>query len=165
MNKVTKDNINKEKGSYKDCMNCSLRIKCCSNFDKINAPVLSEDEVGIIMKHTDNNNFYNIKDDKIFQLKTIDNECFFYKNGRCNIYNYRPIDCRLYPYDIIKDDHKYYLIIYLINCINVEEFLKNNPLDDELIKIIIPWIEDFTNEINYTKMKNYKYKIIREIDI
>lgn len=157
--------MNKEKGCYKDCTNCSLSQKCCSCFDKINAPTLNKNEVNKIIKSINEYSFYDKVSENIFQLKTINNECIFYKNGKCSIYDNRPIDCRLYPYDVIKDGDKYYLIIYLIDCINVDGFLKDNPLDEELIKLIIPWIEDFTNEINYTKMKKCKYKIIKEIDI
>jgi Fe-S-cluster containining protein len=30
--------------------------------------------------------------------------CYFYKDGRCEIYPVRPLDCRFFPFDIIEDD-------------------------------------------------------------
>ena len=30
--------------------------------------------------------------------------CYFHKNGRCEIYPVRPLDCRFFPFDIIEDD-------------------------------------------------------------
>ena len=33
-----------------------------------------------------------------------DEGCFFFKKGRCEIYPVRPLDCRLFPFDIIEDD-------------------------------------------------------------
>lgn len=99
----------------------------------------------------------------MFNLKTIEGKCIFLKNGKCSIYQNRPIDCKLFPFDIIKQNSNYYLILYLLNCYdysNIQEEMSNL---DNLINSIIPWIEKFTDERNYTKMKKLKYKIIKEI--
>lgn len=152
-------------GCYNNCTNCSSRSKCCSQFDRINLPVLNKNEIISIKKYTKNDDFYDTIDENIFSLRAINNKCIFYKNGKCKIYKVRPTDCRLFPYDIIRIDKKYYLVIYDIDCIDIEKFISENYCDEDLIKRIIPWIEDFTNSINYTKMKNYKYKIVKEINI
>lgn len=54
-----------------------------------------------ITKYTHSNPFNKVNAN-IYHIKTFNNECVFYKNGKCIIYDYRPIDCKLYPYDIIK---------------------------------------------------------------
>lgn len=77
----------------------------------------------------------------------------------------RPVDCRLYPFDIIKSNDRYYLILYLLNCINYESFYIENHNIDSLINDITTWISEFTDEQNYTKMKTKKYTIIKEIKI
>ncbi len=30
--------------------------------------------------------------------------CYFYRAGQCEVYSVRPMDCRLFPFDIIEDD-------------------------------------------------------------
>ena len=152
-------------GCYENCTNCNSEIVCCSYFDKINAPVLNKEELQRIKEFIKSDEFYNIMGDNLFSLKLDGNNCVFYQNDKCLIYDIRPIDCRLYPFDIIKIENKFYLILYLLSCIDYKHFynesLKINPLIDN----VIPWIKRFTDEQNYTKMKTKKYKIIRELDL
>lgn len=75
------------------------------------------------------------------------------------------MDCRLYPFDIIKNNDRYYLILYLLNCINYAFFYAENPNIDSLINDVISWINEFTDEQNFTKMKTKKYETIKEIKI
>ena len=44
-------------------------------------------------------------------------ECIFWDgtSGGCKIYESRPIDCRLYPFDIVNIDNSYYWIVYSCN--------------------------------------------------
>lgn len=89
-------------GCYSDCANCLSESKCCSCFDKINLPVLNKNEIINIEKYTKNDDFYVALEKNIFSLKTLNDKCIFYKNGKCLIYRVRPTDCQLFPYDIIK---------------------------------------------------------------
>jgi len=41
--------------------------------------------------------------------------------------------------------------------------IRENPEIDNLIQSVMPWIEQFTDERNYTKMKKLKYEVIKEI--
>lgn len=152
--------MNKE-GTFNKCTDCNLCINCCMKFDKINSPVLNKDEVELISK--DYIDFYNYVDENLYTLKTIDNRCIFYKDDRCIIYKDRPLDCKLYPFDIIKKDNKYLLILYKLSCIDIDLFIKNAPLVDSIVDKIKPWIREFTNENNYTKMKDYQYLVVKEI--
>lgn len=150
-------------GGYKDCTNCNLVEKCCSTFDEINSPVLNKEELTKIRNTLLNDDFYIKLSDELYQLKTNNNQCIFYQNGKCSIYDLRPTDCKLYPFDIIKKDLKYYLIIYLLDCIDSTKLIKENANLDDLVNYILPWIEEFTDERNYTKMKKLEYRIIKEI--
>jgi Fe-S-cluster containining protein len=42
----------------------------------------------------------------IFEMKLSNGKCFFLKpdDGYCNIYNYRPLLCRFYPFELKFDD-------------------------------------------------------------
>ena len=43
--------------------------------------------------------------------------CHFYTEGRCAIYHVRPLDCRLFPLDIIEvGEHKFVWIAYTRFC-------------------------------------------------
>lgn len=46
-------------------------------------------------------------------LKQINGRCYFYRHGQCSVYESRPIDCRLFPFDIIEhQDGSLYWIVY-----------------------------------------------------
>ena len=152
-------------GCFNDCKSCKLSENCCSLFNKINSPVLNKEELDRIQKNVSNNEFYESIDSNLFHLKIKSNVCVFYKNGKCSIYNCRPIDCKLYPFDIIKNCSKYYLIIYKLDCIDIDKLMKESTDIDILINLIIPWIDKFTDERNYTKMKELDYKVIKEIKL
>lgn len=109
------------------------------------------------------NDFYDIVEDNLYKIKLYNNECIFLENGRCSIYNYRPLDCKLYPFDIIKRDSKYYLVLYQLGCIEKYTVIDNFDCLDDLIEKVKPWIIDYTDDRNYTKMKRLKYKVIKEI--
>lgn len=152
-------------GCYTNCASCTLTQKCCSHFNEMNAPVLNREEQLEIQNYIGYKQFCKKIKDNIFHMSVDDSDCVFYKNGKCTIYQYRPVDCKLFPYDIIKKNKKYYLIIYFLECLNIEEFIKNNPCDKDLIEQVKPWIKDFTSKINYSKMGKWQYKIIEEIEI
>ncbi|MHA1686019.1 MAG: YkgJ family cysteine cluster protein [Candidatus Heimdallarchaeaceae archaeon] len=75
--------------------NCS---KCCYETEM----PLTQDDVARIVSLG-----YDIKDfarklNGLFVLKNINGHCFFLKNNKCSIYNFRPLGCKLYPlvYDV-----------------------------------------------------------------
>lgn len=38
---------------------------------------------------------------------------FFMPEGRCGIYRYRPLDCRLYPLDVAYENGKFYWVMFI----------------------------------------------------
>ncbi len=54
---------------------------------------------------------------KAVNKKKNSNSCVFWdeENKNCSIYQYRPFDCRAYPFDILKIDGKYRWIVYSCN--------------------------------------------------
>ena len=152
-----------QNGCYDVCNNCHIGGKCCSSFDKINAPVLNNDELIKIREMLNSDDFYEVVDRNIYKLKLNNNECIFLKNGRCLIYKNRPLDCKLYPFDIIKKDFKYYVVLYQLDCISDCKIVDDFNCIDDLIDKIKPWIEDYTDDRNYTKMKKLNYRIIKQI--
>ena len=148
---------------FQYCSNCKLSSNCCTNFKKINAPVCNYKEIKKIKEKTNLDKFYNIIDKDLYTLKIKEGKCIFFVNHKCNIYNIRPTDCRLFPYDIVNLNNKYYLILYKLNCINIENFLNIPNSIESLIKDILPWISNFTDKRNYDKMNKIDYVILKEI--
>lgn len=153
----------KREGTFKTCTNCKKRFNCCETFDKMNPPTLTLKEIELI--ENEYSDFYENLGDNLYRLKVEDNTCIFFRNGKCVIYDIRPLDCRLFPFDIIKDNDKYYLILYKLECINIDCFLNALSEIDSIIEKIIPNIEAFTDKINFTKMQDMKYIIIKEIKV
>ncbi len=52
--------------------------------------------------------------------------CIFYKNNKCQIYNVRPLDCRLFPLDIFKLGNNFHWLIYDTFC--------HQPFDYEMLQ-------------------------------
>lgn len=97
-----------------------------------------------------NNDAYNIVSNQ--------GVCPFYKNG-CTIYDIRPSDCRLFPYDIKVIDNRYYLVKYDLSCgsKNVDEKV------DKVIKTLKPIINTYSNKKINKKVDRLSYTIIKEI--
>jgi Fe-S-cluster containining protein len=151
-----------KEGTFQKCTKCKEKLNCCQLFDKLNSPSLSEEEVNIIKeKYTD---FLDNTCNNTYTIKTINNTCIFYKNNKCEIYDIRPLDCRLYPFDIIEKENKYYLILYKLTCNNKSDYINDIKDIDIIIEKIKPWIKEFTNPTNFTKMKNQEYIVIKEIN-
>ena len=160
-------------GTYKQCSNCKSDDNCCNNFKKnIDNVMIYEKEYFDIIKKlniTDPHIYFSKIDEKIYNIKENNGSCVFYKNGKCEIYNYRPNDCKLYPFDIIKKEESYYLILYNLKCINEKEFIKECEKIDQIIDNIKPWINSYTNQNSFPKLKEKidkeEYIVIKKIDI
>lgn len=120
-------------GCYSVCADCFTGGNCCSSFNKINAPVLNKQELIQLREVLKNDEFYDVVDDNLYKMRLNNNKCIFLINGRCSIYQYRPTDCKLYPFDIIKKDSKYYLILYQLGCIEEYTLVDNFDCLDDLV--------------------------------
>ena len=153
-----------EQGTYLQCTKCNKTNNCCCNFEKIDRPIISKDEkekIELCYINNDNKKLFQELTNECFNINTINNKCIFY-DGKCKIYNNRPYDCRLYPYDIKKINEKFFLVLYKLDCIEYENFFENVGF---LIEKIKPFINTFT-DINYnSKLNELEYTIIKEIYI
>lgn len=97
-------------GTFNLCEGCiNKKAKCCSNLN-VDEPVLLPNEAKNISKNFNipinefatKINLKKIYNDKslkdIYQMKrNKENTCNFYINNKCQIYDYRPVDCRIFP--------------------------------------------------------------------
>jgi len=101
-------------GSFGFCHNCPSNKNCCTRM-KTNSPIdnaiVFNEEIEQIESYSGvrREDFLQLgrypADGPYQTLKHNGNSgCYFYKNGRCQIYPVRPLDCRFFPFDIIEDD-------------------------------------------------------------
>ncbi|MBP3339106.1 MAG: YkgJ family cysteine cluster protein [Lachnospiraceae bacterium] len=109
---------NAKKGTYSFCNNCVGRFDCCCNCNKIDMPIILPMEAEKIesVSRKAISEFAKKKTNNLYQMKRENDDdkkgCIFYVNNKCSIYDYRPIDCRLFPFDFKEIDGEYWLIYY-----------------------------------------------------
>ncbi len=171
-------------GTFNLCSNCvGNNFNCCSNFD-VDAPMLLPNEVDVISRKTniaikdfakkiEFSKMYNDDNLKtLFQMqKQKDNACYFYRNNKCTIYEIRPIDCRIFPYDIkIGKDGNYYLIYYKVNScpiknVNIKDIKMVSYNTRVFLRMLLPYIKEWTDKYCCEKLtKDSNYEVICKIE-
>lgn len=165
-------------GTFNLCHNCvKAKANCCSN-PNVDSPMILPNEALEISKATniEINEFANLVDfasmykDKalksLYQMKRQNegNACSFYKDCKCSIYDIRPIDCRIFPYDIkLEKDGNYYLVYYITDSCEIKNIdLKNLKMVSYntrlFLRLLLPYLREWTDpycSANLTKNKNY----------
>lgn len=113
-------------GTYSICGPCPAHKNCCTRVHRggsIDLPVLLPDDVSQIEAATGlpSSEFSSSEPSNtgipIRRMETAENGCFFYRDGRCSIYDVRPIDCRLFPFDIEEQpDGRLFWVAYTDLC-------------------------------------------------
>ncbi len=148
-----------KKGTYKFCNSCVGKFDCCCNCNKIDMPIILPNEAKKIESTSRKpiESFAKKLTNNLYQMRRIDDDedkgCVFFVNNSCSIYNNRPIDCRLFPFDFKEIDGEYWLIYY-----NDIEICKALPNDEEEIKsyahnirplvdILLPYMSECSDPI------------------
>jgi Fe-S-cluster containining protein len=150
------------------CGSCTTQ-SCCKCFVGAN---LLPSELENIKNHIGNDGFVEIvKFNKIstpvIKNKQNSNECYFWDSEKeqCSIYEHRPFDCKLFPFDIHEIDGKY---MWVINSCNPDadwswtdsilNSFEDNPSFPELVKTLKTY-----SYPESTKNNLYEIKIIRPV--
>lgn len=153
--------MKKDSGTYEHCSNCKLKKNCCQDFeDGIDNIVttLQEKEQIINKVGKSYNKYFKKINAEAYNIINQKGVCPFYDDG-CTIYDIRPSDCRLFPYDLKEIDGEYYLIKYDLPCGSIEV----NESVDEVIDVLKTIITTYTDKKIEEKVNNLKYKIIKKI--
>lgn len=94
---------------------------------------------------------------------------FLNKNKLCDIHKDRPIDCRLYPFDILKINSRFHWVIWDTICpISkaksaklFEPFLKQH--EKKLMPKFRKYMEEYSEHKINKFIQNYKLTILREV--
>lgn len=141
------ENITKLTGTYHICAKCPPEKNCCRG-KKLDPAVLIPEDIDSISQKTGlNTNEFSIPSiGSLSIMKSYKEDCFFYRNNKCIIYNYRPIDCQLFPFDIRKDvNGNLVLVAYISTCpeaINIDSYKESVSY---LINKLHIYAEDFAN--------------------
>lgn len=173
-------------GTYKFCEDCVGKENCCYHVGTdIDMPVILPPEIEIItnkykVQINDFATTINLgKKEKnkslktLYQIKKDPNTgiCSFFKNKQCQIYKDRPVDCRIFPFDIkLKEDGKCYLVHYNSDkchiCDTKSDCIKNTSYDARIfLRIILPFLREWSVDRFSIKLtKNRPYTIICPIE-
>ena len=156
------------------CGKCDHK-NCCTNSA---VPLVFGNDLEKIKKNNPQYMQYlktiEISGQDVFAIKKKEglSECIFWDgdvNG-CKIYESRPIDCRLYPFDILLVENSYHWIVYSCNK-NAdwtwsETYLQALEMDvgfDDLMNNIELFTEH-TNMILPTELEKTPYDILRKVN-
>ena len=155
------------------CESCTHQ-SCCTNFA---APlVFSNDIEDLKVIGKSGNEFLKEiviqnKPVKVIKKKTNSTICTFWDEEKmnCSIYNNRPFDCRMFPFDISLINNKYHWIVYSCNPDSnwewCEKFLKRLESDKSFSDILknISVFADTTQIKILDKEKKIPFVVLREV--
>ena len=123
--RVVNSPMSESDGTYSFCANCPTSA-CCSKVrpgGRIDSPILFPGDVRAVERFTGESadRFSVSKNGKNHSERLMrtgsQSGCYFYRDGKCAIYHVRPLDCRLFPFDIIeKSDGRLVWIVYTRLC-------------------------------------------------
>lgn len=156
-----------DKGTYQFCNGCIGKFNCCCNCEDVDMPILLPFEAENISRITKKNidSFAEKLTNNLFQMKRINGEktasCVFFQNNKCSIYNNRPIDCRMFPFDFKEIDGEYWIIYYNKVCQAIpsvkEEIEMCSHNMRPLLDIVLPYISECSAPIFSERLSNQEY--------
>ena len=119
-----------KEGIYKGCERCTTHSCCKKSAGGYFTPpwVLPIEAMKIKELVGDNIDFFeNPKEGETFgRMKRDANEdCIFLTDEGCSLLDYRPYDCKLFPYEVLHTKDGYFLVIYKHVCPNNITFDEN----------------------------------------
>lgn len=159
-----------QKGTYAFCNTCVGKLDCCCNCNEIDMPILLPNEVENISRlfRKPINEFAEKLTNNLYQMKRDNNDktkgCVFFKNNGCTIYENRPLDCRLFPFDFKEIDGEYWLIYY--DDVKVCKALPKDKKELEccahnirpLLDMILPYMSECSDPIFCQKLQKQTYQ-------
>lgn len=174
-------------GTFKFCTDCYINHKeCCCSSDMVDMPIFADTEIDAIRTQMSKKNMSKetfsvslhdpYENSTIRQIKrVVDNpedhpegRCHFFDtvDNRCRIYAGRPIDCRLFPFDIRLDETKsqYMIVYYSALCDKVlpeySEMKKYAHILRPYFFLMYPYLHIITDDYVCAKLKNAEYRKI-----
>jgi Fe-S-cluster containining protein len=170
-------------GIFPFCEGCKTKNCCCKSIS-VDMPILTEREKSNIYNKSENTKSRKkfctqFNRSSVYQIKKSKNDtCFFFNDTgindsarlNCLIYEYRPADCRIFPFGVRLDKKENYQIGYYAG------ICKNIPLgnDNEMRKYLyilrpyffscLRYLHLITNSPLCSKMKNTSFKEMESLE-
>lgn len=160
---------NVKKGTYSFCNSCVGKFDCCCNCNKIDMPIVLPSEAKTIesISRQTIDKFAKKVTGNLYQMKREDDDenkgCIFFVNNKCSIYDYRPIDCRLFPFDFKEINGEYWLIYY--NSIDICKALPDDITEIQnyahnirpLLDMLLPYMSECSDPKFCTRLDKQSY--------
>ena len=152
------------KPSFPFCKGCPADDNCCTGKTE-DLPVLTPKDISAISRKTglSASDFSIPTTNGLSNIRSRRGRCYFYKNGACTIYAVRPLDCKLFPFDVyLNDEGKPVLVLYLTACpaaAHAEAFVKRAQ---SFVKQGHPHLEEFA-AYRPPRFDQHPYKVIETI--
>jgi Fe-S-cluster containining protein len=143
---------------WKGCLIC--RSKSCCNLDIAYPLFVTQEEMERIK---------TLYPNKAKSFNRILPCPFLMGDGLCMIHEIKPVDCRLFPFDVIKVNGKFCWIIWKLDCLilrdegKFEEYIAD--LEEKLIHGFSPHIEAYSSFRLDELLGRYSYEILREVRV
>ena len=135
-------------GHFSFCNNCPAHLNCCTG-KTVDPPVLTPNDVERITAKTglSRDEFCQpIPGGHLSTMKAREGACYFYRQGRCTIYNVRPVDCRIFPFDIDRTTSgELVWIVYSSACPNEVDARQYLREVQPLLPLLQPYLEEFAS--------------------
>lgn len=163
-----------DKGTYQFCNSCVGRFDCCCNCKEIDMPILLPFEVEAIATKTKKSvdSFSKKLTAHLHQMKRRDdkeeNECIFFVNNQCSIYQYRPLDCRMFPFDFKEIDGEYWVVYYNKVCHAIPT--EKDEIDvcahnmRPLLEILLPYMSECSDPVFSKRLQQQHIKKLFPVD-
>lgn len=148
-------------GTYRFCAGCKASENCCTG-KYVDLPVLTPEDTQRISEvtQTSRREFTTETSGTLANMKARSGKCYFYRNGKCSIYGSRPIDCRLFPFDVRENSlGNLVLVWYSSACpkpIDAESYIEH-------AKSLLPEIQAYITEFAQKEsplLDKCSYKIV-----
>ena len=156
------------------CGNCSHKNCCTDSAVPLVFPTELKKILKVNPKYLDRIQTIKINGKQVNTITKKNNStnCAFWDGdtGGCTIYESRPIDCKLYPFDILCLNNSYHWIVYSCNqnsdwkwCEEHLQILENDEGFPELMKNIDIFTEH-TNMVMPNESKKTSYSVLRKVN-
>lgn len=163
-----------DKGTYQFCNSCVGRFDCCCNCEEIDMPILLPFEVETIMTKTKKtaDSFSKKLTAHLYQMKRRgdkdESECIFFVNNKCSIYEYRPLDCRMFPFDFREINGEYWVVYYNKVCHAIPT--EKDEIDvcahnmRPLLEIMLPYMSECLDPVFNKRLQQQNAKKLFPVD-
>jgi Fe-S-cluster containining protein len=92
---------------------------------------------------------------------------FLTEDHLCRIHTIKPVDCRLFPFDLVMNGDKFFWIIREIDCKiiededNLEEYLKD--FEENIISDFKPYMKDYSLFRFGELAEKFGFRVLREV--